>query len=430
MYSIMDKSAGTQEGRLAHSAYPTRWVLFDGECPWCISLARKLETTLRLRGFALAPLQTQWVRARLGLKPGEPLTEMKVLTGDGGPLGGGDAVAYLAGEIWWAWPLSFATSLPYGLPILRFAYRCIAERRACKNSACALPRRKTRASWPGWLPLVVLPSFVVALQKQIPPWALMWALAVSIFAACKWLTWWPLRNTPSTYARHLGYLFAWPGMDPATFLDVTAHPVSPSARDWAWALLKTLFGATLLWAGVRRVSPLFPLWRGWTALLGLVFLLHFGIFHLLALFWRTRGVAARPLMRTPAFATSLGEFWGGRWNAGFHQLAANLLFKPLRGRLGVTGAMLAVFLVSGLVHDLVISFPAGAGYGLPTGYFMLQATGLFMERSERGQNCGLGRGLPGWLFTMLVAGGPAFWLFHPWFVMRVVNPFLKVICAV
>jgi len=175
---------------------------------------------------------------------------------------------------------------------------------------------------------------------------------------------------------------------------------------------------------------LLPLLRGWTGLLGLVFLLHFGIFHLLALLWRTGGIDARPLMRTPALAVSLGEFWGGRWNLGFHHLAAGLVFKPLRRRLGTMGATFAVFLVSGLIHDLVISFPAGAGYGLPTFYFSLQAAGLYVERSERGKVWGLGRGPLGWLYTLIVAAGPAFWLFHPWFVMRVVIPFLKMILAV
>jgi len=92
--------------------------------------------------------------------------------------------------------------------------------------------------------------------------------------------------------------------------------------------------------------------------------------------------------------------------------------------------MFAVFLMSGLIHDLVISFPAGAGYGLPTAYFILQAAGLYVERSGRGKAWGLGHGTLGWLFTLMVAAGPAFWLFHPWFVVRVVLPFLKVMRAV
>ena len=157
-------------------APPKRWVLFDGECPWCMSLVQKFESTLRARGFEVAPLQTQWARAHLGLTPEEPLIEMKVLTHDGGTLGGGDAVAYLAGRIWWAWPLYLIAKLPYGMPILRRAYRWIAARRTCANGACARPQSMTRAArWLGWLPLATLPPFVVSVRHQLPPWALMWA---------------------------------------------------------------------------------------------------------------------------------------------------------------------------------------------------------------------------------------------------------------
>jgi hypothetical protein len=35
----------------------------------------------------------------------------------------------------------------------------------------------------------------------------------------------------------------------------------------------------------------------------------------------------------------------------------------------------------------------------------------------------------GWLFTMLVVAGPAFWLFHPPFIGRVVLPFMQAIGA-
>ena len=431
MFSGIDNSLGTEIVNLVDHSSGKRWVLFDGDCPWCINMVRKLEGTLLRRGFGLAPLQAPWVRAHLGLKPEDLFAEMKVLTDDGSALGGGDAVAYLAGEIWWAWPLYLATKLPYGMPILRGAYRRLAARRTCTNGACARPQPITSdARWPGWLPLALLPLCVIAGRHQLPPWALMWALAVSIYAGCKWLTWWPSRRTPSTRARHLGYLFAWPGMDAETFLNTSSQVVSPTVREWGWASLKTVFGATLIWEVVRRASPSLPLLRGWIGLLGLAFLLHFGIFHLLSIFWRTRGVRARPLMRTPALATSLGEFWGGRWNTGFHQLAASLVFKPLRSRFGATGATFAVFLASGLIHDLVISFPAGAGYGLPTGYFILQALGMYVERSDHGKVWGLGRGTPGRMFTLVVAAGPAFWLFHPWFVMRVVVPFLAVMRAV
>jgi len=79
---------------------------------------------------------------------------------------------------------------------------------------------------------------------------------------------------------------------------------------------------------------------------------------------------------------------------------------------------------------VVISFPARAGYGLPSAYFAVQAVGMLVERSAFGRRLGLGAGWRGWLFTFLCAAGPAFWLFHPPFVHRVILPFLQTIGAI
>jgi hypothetical protein len=101
----------------------------------------------------------------------------------------------------------------------------------------------------------------------------------------------------------------------------------------------------------------------------------------------------------------------------------------LQRRFGLTAGTLGAFLASGLLHDLVISVPVRAGYGLPTAYFLTQGLGLLVERSETGQRFGLGRGARGWLWTALIAAGPVFVLFHSWFVMRAMVPFLRAIAG-
>ena len=164
-------------------------------------------------------------------------------------------------------------------------------------------------------------------------------------------------------------------------------------------------------------------------MVGLILLLHFGTLQMIALLWQSLGVKAEPIMSAPLRSTSLAEFWGKRWNLGFRQLSHELIFRPLHRRIGADAAGFLVFAVSGLIHDLVISLPARGGYGLPTLYFLLQGTGMSIERSRFGRRLGLGQGVLGWGFMMVFLAAPVFWLFHPWFVLRVILPFMRAIHA-
>ena len=280
------------------------------------------------------------------------------------------------------------------------------------------------------VPAVAPTVVALALRRFQPPWAFMWVLSYAIFLGCKWLTWRrAIRHHPDApLARSIAYMVAWPGMDADAFLAAGRVPPPPLSR-WIEPALKAGAGVTLLWGAVRLVPPDLPLLRGWAGLLGLVLLLHFGTFHLLALAWRRAGVDAVPLMDRPTRARSLGELWGRRWNRGFHQLATNLCFRPLARRAGPTAAVLATFAASGVVHDLVISLPAGAGFGGPTAYFLIQGVGACVERAPAARRLGLDRGWAGRAFTAAVALGPLPLLFHGPFLRRVIVPFLHVIGA-
>jgi alginate O-acetyltransferase complex protein AlgI len=269
------------------------------------------------------------------------------------------------------------------------------------------------------LPLIVLPALALIGRDLLPPWGFMWALAFAIYFACKWSTW---RTAPKAgWRRSLGYLLAWPGMNAKAFLGPLA-PAIPAVNLSA-AIARTIIGATLFF-GIARLIPA-PFLTGWTGLLGLVLFLHFGLFDLLAFAWQSADVRAEPIMRAPLLARSLGEFWGARWNRAFRDLVHPGIFIPLLKPLGPARATLAVFLVSGLVHDLVISLPAGAGFGLPTLYFLLQGGGILIEKSRWGR-CHL-RGRAGRMFAIAVAAVPAPILFHPPFVARVILPFMRAV---
>jgi Membrane bound O-acyl transferase family len=298
---------------------------------------------------------------------------------------------------------------------------------ATQHEPAAQPATRWRW-WQGWLPLAVLPAAVVGLfPADGPGWAKMWLLAGVIFVACKWLTWRRMPNLAAPLWRQAGYLAAWPGMDAATFFDARLRPARPTLGEWLLATGNLAIGSGLLYGVARRVPALHPLLTAWIGIVGLVLVVHFGIFHLLSCGWRRVGVEARPLMNWPITATSASDFWRRRWNTAFHDLAHRFMFRPLAPYLGGAGALWAGFLASGLIHDLVISLPAAGGYGGPTLYFLVQAAAILVERSRLGRRCGLGMGLRGWLFNTAAVTAPLPLLFHEPFLTRVIVPLLRAI---
>lgn len=278
-----------------------------------------------------------------------------------------------------------------------------------------------------WLPVVLLPAGVLLLTpERWPRWAFMWLLAFAIYAGCKWLTWVTATARGAPWWRHAGYLALWPGLDADAFLH---RPVTrrPATSEWIFGSAKLLLGILLLWG----IAPLAQdeLARGWLGMLGIVFALHFGLFDLFRLIWQTVGVDARPLMDWPIAARSVSEFWGRRWNTAFRDLTHRFLFRPLTALRGASAALTLGFLFSGVVHDLVISLPANAGYGGPTLYFALQGAAIFLERSTLGVWIGLGSGWVGWTFTMVCLAAPLPLLFHAPFVRGVVVPFVDCLDA-
>ncbi len=410
-------------------------LLFDKDCPFCRSLVDRWRGVLERRRFEIVPLQSEWVRKQLDLPEEELMREMRVITPAGRVLGGSTAMVHMWGKIWWAWPLWFVALVPGVKWFLDRVYRWMAERRMCLSGECSLhanPLPKWGFDIIGWLPLLTLPAVVIAFRLEFPDkWMFMWMLAFSIFMSCKWLTWvraWS-DGGMGDIGRNLGYLLLWPGMDAKPFMGEGEPASKPAPREWLAAGFKLLLGVGILWGLTPVAGKVSHHLAGWIGMLGIIFLLHFGSFHLLALAWRSYGVAAEPIMRAPVASTSLSAFWSERWNRGFNQLAHDLIFRNTFRLIGVAWAMLLVFLASGLIHDLVISIPAGAGFGLPTGYFLLQGVGVLIERSKLGRRVGLSNGVEGWLLMFFFTAGPAYWLFHEPFIGSVITPFLKAIGA-
>ena len=290
-----------------------------------------------------------------------------------------------------------------------------------------LPIRHKPSPLLTWTPLALLPLLAVLLGPSLPAWAYMWAIAYALFFGSKWATW-RLASEAARQAprwKSLAYLFAWPGMDARSLLSRSS--TAPHPTEWLWPTTKTLAGLAILFTVPRMLPTEHPILAAWAGMTGLILAMHFGSFELLALFWQRLGLRAEPIMNAPWRSRTLGEFWGQRWNRGFRDLSFGWLFRPLLPRLGPFGATYLTFVASGLVHDLVISTPARAGFFLPTLYFLFQAAGLLIERTPFAKRHM--RGLIGRLFTIAIVALPAPLLFHSPLVLRVIVPFFRSIGA-
>jgi hypothetical protein len=277
-----------------------------------------------------------------------------------------------------------------------------------------------------WQPPVVAVMTAMVAGAALAPWAYMWTLAFTLYAACKWITWWPSRSLGS-WRRSMVYLFAYAGMNAREFMSA-APSARPTWRDYIFPAINALAGgAALLSLASSRVGFAHPMLTAWIAMLALALMVHFGVLNLLALLWRSRGIAAEPLMRAPLASRSLGDFWGRRWNVSFCSLSHELIFEPLARRLGATGAMAVAFLVSGLLHDLVISLPAHAGYGRPTLYFLIQFAGLLIERTRGLRRLYARYPIAGRFYAIAFTLAPLPLLFHAPFAERCILPFLAAI---
>jgi len=262
---------------------------------------------------------------------------------------------------------------------------------------------------------------------SLPRWAVMWGLSFAIYGALKGVSW-GARTVSAPAWKQIAYLFGWPGMDVDTFLAAEPQKIQPPAvSEWAFAWIKLDLGLLLVAGAVSSQASLGGYVAGWIGMIGIAFTLHFGLFHVLSCIWRRVGIAAIPIMNWPILSVSLTEFWGQRWNLAFRDLTHRFVFTPLAGTLGPLPSLFAGFLLSGLVHDLVISVPAGGGWGLPTLYFAIQGAGIITERSRLGRGLGLRRGWPGRLFCVAIVVLPCPLLFHAAFVNHVMVPFLSIL---
>jgi Membrane bound O-acyl transferase family len=287
-----------------------------------------------------------------------------------------------------------------------------------------------------WMLVVLATAGVERLCAGEPPGVRMLAVSGALFLGMKAVVSVEAQSAggkPLEPWRWLAFAVAWPGMRSSLFTTAGMPPLPGAGLLMRGGLRQFLMGwplaftAWLVWQeGREMLGPLTACILATVLfLVGLSLMLHFGAFNVLAGLWRLAGVDCRPLFRAPLLARSLTEFWGRRWNLAFAEMTALAIYRPLSARLGRGTAMAGAFLCSGLLHELAISVPVLAGFGLPLSYFALQGVLVLAERRLERTRWAMSRW--GWLARVWTLGWlvlPLPALFHPWFLHGVVWPLI------
>jgi predicted DCC family thiol-disulfide oxidoreductase YuxK len=119
------------------------WVLYDDGCGFCREWIPFRASTLRKRGFGIAPLQSAWVRKALRESEPELLSDLRLLLSDGGQVRGADVYRYLMARIAWAYPLYLLPVVPGLRQVFDWTYRTFNRHRYRFSSTCGLPGRNS-----------------------------------------------------------------------------------------------------------------------------------------------------------------------------------------------------------------------------------------------------------------------------------------------
>ena len=228
--------------------------------------------------------------------------------------------------------------------------------------------------------LVTLAAYAVMHFASIdqPPLLRMVLLCCMLMAGMKWIVYSEWRRCGGEilpWGRWLCLATLWFGMEPMAW---TGKRRSLQWRTHAlWGGACSLTGGALVFLmSSYEVTMLIPLF------IAMSIGFHFGALRLLTAFWRFQGFPVRILFRNPFLTRGFGDFWGKRWNLAYSQMMARAVKRPIQQKFGAKIALFCVFIVSGILHELAITVPVQAGYGLPTCFFLVQGVLTTLEKRE------------------------------------------------
>jgi alginate O-acetyltransferase complex protein AlgI len=226
----------------------------------------------------------------------------------------------------------------------------------------------------GWLLVFVLLAGADRVLLGYEPLLRMIGICCVLLGGMKGLVYAEWAGTQRLPLSHYAvFSLLWFGMDPGSF-QVRREDLSWKG-DVALGLLLMVMGtlgAWLVWAmGWRQILIMFiPLSIGF----------HFGALRVLKGALRAAGFPVRTLFPNVLEARGIGDFWSKRWNVGYSQMMQRLVGRPVQKAFGESAGVMAVFVGSGVLHELAIVLPVRPGLGLPTAYFTFHGLLTLLER--------------------------------------------------
>ncbi|MBS7566939.1 hypothetical protein KHS38_21215 [Mucilaginibacter sp. Bleaf8] len=282
-----------------------------------------------------------------------------------------------------------------------------------------------------WFMLVISVVVICLISWQLPPIIKMLAITATTFTAMKVIATtegYSGKPFTLTFKQWVAFAAGWAGMRAQLFETLGTIAVPDAWKMITFGVSRLVAGALLIAVAhllVRQPLNSTFLYVTVSALLLVAFslVLHFGLLSISAGIWRLSGVHAYYLFNRPAISTGLTEFWGKRWNIAFIEMTTVTLFRPLRHKVSNAAALMAVFIFSGLLHELALSVPVNKGYGHPLLYFLIQGLAVLLEKRLALHHINfLQNKITArlWVFFWLVAPIPL--LFHATFLQEVIWP--------
>jgi alginate O-acetyltransferase complex protein AlgI len=264
----------------------------------------------------------------------------------------------------------------------------------------------------GWLNVMMLLLATHFAMQNEAPFLRMIGFCCVLLGGMKGLVYaeWACRETLPLH-RYAIFSLLWFGMDPGTFL--SRRVGLTWKNDVVVGTALTILGILGSWAvwlmGWRHIFVMFvPLSLGF----------HFGVLRILKGLLRRSGFPVRTLFPNLLEAKGIADFWSRRWNVGYSQMMQRLVGRHVEDLYGKSAGVMAVFMASGLLHEIAITVPVRAGYGLPTLYFFLHSILTLWE--------GKSKRPIGKIPALLAVGIPLPWLFPPAFQNEVIAPVIEV----